>query len=241
MVAGQGQRHPDEFQRVIHPAGSSGNSSTVLRPRLRLGLAVVTLLAIIVAAGGVGWLLGDSTSPAAPSTGSVDAGFARDMSTHHEQAVIMAGYERDNTSRADMRVLATDIELGQEFQVGEMQGWLDGWKLPFTTSAARMAWMSPGAHEHGTSTSSSLMPGMATADEVDKLETLTGRPLDVTFLQLMIRHHQGALPMAQYALAHAATSQVRSLAQAVINSQSSEIVAMEKTLRKLGGTPLPPP
>jgi len=38
--------------------------------------------------------------------------------------VIMAGYARDYSSDAAMRVLATDIELGQQFQLGEMQAWL---------------------------------------------------------------------------------------------------------------------
>ena len=66
-----------------------------------------------------------TTSAASPSTTSVDAGFARDMSTHHTQAVTMATYERDNTTDKGLRLLAYDIETQQQFQIGEMQGWLD--------------------------------------------------------------------------------------------------------------------
>ena len=40
---------------------------------------------------------------------------------------------------------------------------------------------------------------MATDAELAKMRTLTGRALDIDFLQLMLRHHQGGSAMAQYA------------------------------------------
>jgi uncharacterized protein (DUF305 family) len=209
-------------------------------PRRGLVRSLVALIAVfgVLAAAAVGWLLrGGDGSAATPSTTSVDAGFARDMSTHHRQAIIMAGYERDNTSDPGLRVLATDIETSQEFQVGEMEGWLATWGLPFTTGTSQMAWMG-GHRDH---VADHLMPGMATPDQLDRLEALHGRALDVLFLQLMIRHHQGGLPMARYALAHAAEPHVRDLAQSMVNSQTAEIIEMEQLLRQLGGHPLAPP
>jgi uncharacterized protein (DUF305 family) len=59
------------------------------------------------------------------------------------------------------------------------------------------------------------------------------------FLQLMIRHHQGALPMAQYAQQHAGQPYARELAQSMFAAHSGEIIA--NLLRQLGGAPLPPP
>ena len=85
------------------------------------------------------------------------------------------------------------------------------------------------------------MPGMATQSEINKLLSLTGKPLDIYFLQLMIRHHQGGIPMAQYAAAHAGQSYVRDLARKMVQNQSNEIVTMEQLLRQLGGSPLLPP
>ena len=41
----------------------------------------------------------------------------------------MAGYERDHTTNASLKLLAYDIETSQQFQVGQMQGWLDVWGL----------------------------------------------------------------------------------------------------------------
>jgi uncharacterized protein (DUF305 family) len=47
--------------------------------------------------------------------------------------------------------------------------------------------------------------------------------------------------MEQYAVSHAASSYVRDLANRMLQSQSTEIIAMEQLLRQLGGTPLPSP
>jgi uncharacterized protein (DUF305 family) len=101
-----------------------------------------------------------------------------------------------------------------------------------------MAWMKGHQHEIGPN---GLMPGMATPAQMTKLQTLHGKALDVFFLQLMIRHHQGGIQMAQYAALHAREPYVRTIAQKMFNNQSTEIVQMEQLLRQLGGTPLPPP
>jgi uncharacterized protein (DUF305 family) len=209
-----------------------------VRPRsVVVVLACVIAVVALVAAGAVGWLIRGNGSGSSVASNSVDAGFARDMSVHHTQAITMAGFERDNTSNPAMKVLAYDIETEQEYQVGQMAGWLQVWNVPAQTGATPMIWMGS-AHHHLVD---GRMPGMATPAELTKLRSLRGKALDVYFLQLMIRHHQGGLPMARYAAAHAKESYVRDFAQAVVNAQSSEIIQMEQTLRQLGGAPLPAP
>jgi uncharacterized protein (DUF305 family) len=201
-----------------------------------VGFIAVAVVAAAVALGYVWGNGGNSGGAPIPSLSSVDVGFARDMSVHHGQAVTMASYERDNTSDPAMKVLAYDIEGQQTFQIGEMQGWLDTWGYPLLNPSP-MAWMAG----HGHLGSNGLMPGMASPAEMNKLQTLHGKALDVDFLQLMIRHHQGGIPMAQYAALHGQSSYVRQLAQAMVNAQSSEIISMEQTLRSLGASPLPAP
>jgi uncharacterized protein (DUF305 family) len=224
---------------LVDEATAEPGTSAPEAPSRRLIIALVAVLSVaaLVAAAAIGHLWGnDSSSAATPSTASVDAGFARDMSTHHNQAITMAGYARDNTGDPAVKVLAYDIETSQYFQVGQMQGWLDSWGLP-RGSTTEMAWMSGHAHL----TSGALMPGMATPAQIDKLETLHGKALDELFLQLMIHHHQGGVRMAQYAAQHAGESFVRDLATSMVNAQSGEIVLMEQMLRKLGAAALPPP
>lgn len=218
---------------MSRPLPGAGSAPPAGSNALRSVLIAVIAVGLLVLAGAAGWLIrggGSST----PGPNSVDAGFARDMATHHLQAITMAGYERDNTSNSGLKVLATDIETEQNFQVGEMQGWLDAWGLS-RNAPSEMAWM---GHRLPAN---ALMPGMATPAQMDRLEKLHGKALDIFFLQLMIRHHQGGLPMAQYAVAHASEPYVRDFAQSVINSQSAEIIEMERLLRQLGGSPLPAP
>src|SRR5689334_16157906 len=82
----------------------------------------------------------------APREGSAEAGFARDMATHHAQAVEMAFVIRDQSHDEALRTLAYDIIATQSTQRGVFMGWLQEWGLPQSSAAVRMAWM-PG-HEH---------------------------------------------------------------------------------------------
>jgi uncharacterized protein (DUF305 family) len=208
---------------------------------LRNVLVAIIAVAAFVVAGGGGYLLGNrgTDAGAAPGAGSVDAGFAWDMAVHHRQAVSMAGFVRDHTSDPSIEILAYDIESSQNSQVGQMQGWLDTWGLAANNPNPQMAWMAGSGHDHLES--DGLMPGMATPAEITKLQSLSGKALDVLFLQLMLRHHQGGLPMVQWAAEHASTSYVRNAAQKMFNGQSNEVILIEQMLRERGASPLPPP
>lgn len=227
----------------VEPAAEAEVAGRSLR---KLLLAVLAVAALVLA-GGLGYAAGHRSSSATPGAGSVDAGMAWDMSVHHRQAVTMAGYVRDHSTDGVVRTLAYDIETSQFNQVGQMQGWLDAWGLPPQNPGAPMAWMGA-SHDMGAMGSMSvgplsaggLMPGMATQAELNKLQTMTGKAMDVYFLQLMLRHHQGGLPMAQYAATHASESYVRNAAQKMASGQGAEIVLMEQLLRERGASPLPP-
>lgn len=198
---------------------------------------IAACLAAVAVAGGYLWGSSGDTQAATPSTTSVDAGFARDMSTHHTQAVTMANYERDHTSDKNLYLIAYDIETSQQFQIGQLQGWLDAWGLNRSTTQPQMSWMAGHAHL----AADGLMPGMATPAQMKKLLSSHGKALDLLFLQLMIRHHQGGIVMADYAAQHASEGYVRTLAQSMATAQTNEVVTMEALLRKLGGSPLPAP
>jgi uncharacterized protein (DUF305 family) len=141
-----------------------------------------------------------------------------------------------------VRGLAFDIASTQNNQVGRMQGWLSLWGYS-PTGGETMSWMAGDmAHMHqGSAAEGSLMPGMATEDELANLRSLHGPAFDVEFLRLMIRHHQGGLEMAQYAQAHGETEVVRTLAKSIADSQTAETELMTGMLSDRGGTPLPAP
>jgi uncharacterized protein (DUF305 family) len=162
-----------------------------------------------------------------PGDDSAEAGFARDMMVHHAQAVQMAEIVRDKTQSDDIRLLASDIALTQQAQIGIMQGWLQAWGLPMTATEPAMAWM--GHPMDGP------MPGMATPEEIDRLSEVPPDVADVLFLRLMIRHHQAAIPMAEALLKRSDRPEVRALAQSVEVSQRAEIETMKAMLEERVG------
>jgi uncharacterized protein (DUF305 family) len=202
------------------------------RPRWLLAVLAVACAVALLGAGAAAAVITGVGTNKTPAVDSVDAGFARDMATHHGQAVQMAQTVRDNSTDPAVRLLAFDIETGQLAQVGEMNGWLESWGQTPESDIPQMAWM---GH---TVAPGRLMPGMATTAELAKLKSLRGKPMDVYFLQLMIRHHKGGLEMAQYGAAHASESYVRNLAEKIVVAQQNEVVSMEQMLRERGALPL---
>jgi uncharacterized protein (DUF305 family) len=162
-----------------------------------------------------------------PANNSAEAGFARDMIVHHAQAVQMAEIIRDKTKSDSVRLLASDVSLTQEAQVGIMQGWLQAWGLPLTGSEPAMAWMG-----HPTD---GPMPSMATPDEIDCLFELPPDRAGVLFLRLMIDHHQAAIPMAEAVLKRTDETEVSQLATSIIESQRAEIENMKAMVEERVG------
>ncbi|HVW40704.1 MAG TPA: DUF305 domain-containing protein [Amycolatopsis sp.] len=184
----------------------------------------------------------DSGTPATPAAGSVEVGFAQDMSVHHLQAVTMANWARDHTTDPQVKQLAFDIQSTQLEQVGRMKGWLMLWDQPEQAPGAYMTWMAGApVHDHAmamTSSGVAVMPGMATDAELGRLRSLTGKDMDVYFLQLMLRHHQGGTAMAQYAHDHTSLPAVKTLAQNILDSQGNEVTLMQQMLAARGAQPL---
>ena len=98
-----------------------------------------------------------------------DAGFARDMQTHHAQAVEMAFLVRDRTDDAEVRTVAYDIITSQQQQAGQMYGWLVQWGLDQTGRDRR--WPGSAAStRRPTRTPTARCPGSATATQIAELE-----------------------------------------------------------------------
>ena len=123
-----------------------------------------------------------------------------------------------------------------------MAGWLQAWGLTPTSSQPVMGWMDEDSHAgHGDmpeTADGALMPGMATREELTRLKGMEGEDAEVYFLQLMIRHHVGGVPMAEAAVESAAEPQVRRLAQSILDSQGVETETMTAMLQERGAEPL---
>jgi uncharacterized protein (DUF305 family) len=222
------------------------------RGRLTLA-AIVAAVLVAVVAFSAGWLAAPRT--ATPTDTGVEAGFARDMQTHHDQAVQMALIIREQSDDPAIRSLAYDIATSQAQQSGQMYAWLNAWGLPQASTQPEMTWMlqptldGSDAHGHGGAAPTAApdaggaaaatpapmvpgepMPGMATSADLDRLSSLTGVEAETLFLQLMIAHHKGGVEMAEAALSRTTNPLVTALAKAIVFAQSGEIQYMQELL-----------
>ncbi|WP_250405383.1 DUF305 domain-containing protein [Streptomyces cellostaticus] len=206
--------------------------------RQHVGWAAGAAAAALVAAGAITYAVAEDSGGAvtkAPAAGSADAGFARDMAVHHQQAVELSYIVRDRTKDEEVRRLAYDIAQTQANQRGMLLGWLDLWGLPKVSADPPMTWMGMGdlpAGEDGA-----LMPGMATDSEVRKLGTLDGRQAEVFYLQLMTDHHKGGVHMAEGCAAACTVGVEKRLARGIVEAQRSEIELMAGMLKERGVQP----
>jgi uncharacterized protein (DUF305 family) len=214
----------------VRPA-NDGEKMTTHKTVSRLNTAAlwIRLALVIVFAG---WLLFVVSRPRVtlPVEGSPEVTFARDMMAHHAQAVEMAVILRERSQEPTLRTFLLDIILTQQAQMGQMYGWLAVWNVPQSGLEPPMQGMGE-------------TMGMATRDDINALETLNLNEAEVKFLQLMIRHHQGGVMMAQSLLKQSQRSEVTTLANAIVQGQTSEIDSMIGLLHERGGEvlePLPP-
>ncbi|MBW9121364.1 DUF305 domain-containing protein [Microbacterium trichothecenolyticum] len=207
---------------------------------------VVALILIAGLAFAVGRFstFGTQAAVSSPGTDSPEAGFSRDMQVHHAQAIEMAMEIYRKTDDEELRVLSYDIATGQAGQRGEMYDWLVQWGLP-QSGGPMMQWMDAGdsEHAHGGSSADAMTDeeahaamGMASAAEIAALKAATGQQADCQFLALMIRHHEGAIPMAEALLELGADPRALEVATAIKNGQTAEIDAMKSIQTRLGCT-----
>ncbi|MBB6421429.1 DUF305 domain-containing protein [Streptomyces sp. AK010] len=201
-----------------------------------VGLIAGAATAALVAAGAITYAVaGDDGGGRTPSAESADAGFARDMAVHHQQAVEMSYIVRDRTKDEEVRRLAYDIAQTQANQRGMMLGWLDLWGLPKVSSEPPMTWMDMGGMASGKD--GALMPGMATNSEMKKLGELDGKQAEVFYLQMMTDHHKGGIHMAEGCVAKCQVGVEKRLAQGMVDAQQSEISLMADMLKERGAKP----
>jgi uncharacterized protein (DUF305 family) len=69
--------------------------------------------------------------------------------------------------------------------------------------------------------------GMMTDEEMRQLDTATGADFDRLWVQMMIKHHQGAVAMAKSELAQGKNTDAKALAQKIVDAQEAEITEMQ--------------
>jgi len=165
-----------------------------------------------------------SSDPSHLKAQPVDVGFAADMIDHHDQAVAMALLVIDRATTSAVRTLALEIATSQRREGGMLVQFLRDRGIDHTDpNRLVMTWMNqPTPHDK--------MPGLASNEELLQLTNATGADVDRLFAELMIRHHEGGVHMASYAVDHAESQDIRDLASRMIVAQQREIGELQQLL-----------
>lgn len=172
---------------------------------------------------------GHAAAVAAPTASTPGVAFMQGMILHHAQAIEMSGLMAERTTAVPMLRAGERITVSQRDEIALMSAWLRERGADVPDPAAGHA-----HHGHGA------MPGMATAQEMADLAALRGRAFDRRFLQLMIRHHEGALAMVKDVLATTggpADGELFRFASDVDADQRAEIRRMQAMLASLSPAP----
>ncbi|GAA0927740.1 DUF305 domain-containing protein [Nonomuraea longicatena] len=158
-----------------------------------------------------------ATAAPTPTANAADVKFMQDMIVHHRQAIDMSALAPTRAAAEKLKGLAARIKAAQGPEIQYMTTWLKelGQKVPEHHAA----------HEG--------MAGMATPEELGSLKSATGPAFDRLFLQLMIKHHMGAIKMAETVLRNGSHVRIEELAGDVSITQTAEIRRMQQMQKEL--------
>ena len=157
-----------------------------------------------------------------------DVKFMQGMISHHAQALELTALLETRTESNVMRQLAQRIDISQKDEIVMMQDWL-----------RERDQVVPGVDTHHQS-GFTPMPGMLTGEEMDRLEAASRMAFDRLFLELMIRHHRGAITMVENLLGQPGAAQdlqLYAFTSDVTSDQGIEIDRMDAMLAELSTDP----
>ena len=187
----------------------------VFTPRVLLPLLVASLA----------WLLSACASHDEPHGSSnataTDRAFVAEMIPHHESAVDMAELAQQRGRHPEVKELAEAIVKDQNAEIDTMKA-----------MAAEMdkAGVKPG--DLGMDADHMGMGG-------DMADLEKAKPFDREFIDVMIPHHQGAIRMARAEIAKGRNPELKKIAHAIVDAQTSEIDEMNDWRAKWYGEPSP--
>ena len=138
----------------------------------------------------------DATNIANTSYIEADVKFLQGMIVHHEQAILMSSMVGKRTNNPTIVDLADRIDASQEDEISFMEGWLKDRdeSIPGENDHHKMDHHDMSHHDMDMHLE---MVGMASPEQLNKLENSKSTDFDRLFLQLMIAHHDGALEMVK--------------------------------------------
>jgi uncharacterized protein (DUF305 family) len=220
--------------------------------RFGYGLAALAVSALLVSAcsgtgvngegSSVTTSVSSSVSASADAHNDADVTFAQGMIPHHEQAIEMSDMLLGKQGVDPAVVtLANRIKAAQAPEIEKMQGWLQQWGVSGApeTSGTEMPGHNMPGHDMSGGNGMGDMPGMGAGghgmmSEADMaaLQNAQGAEAGRLFLEQMVKHHEGAITMAQQEIDSGQFPAAVEMARAIVSSQQAEIDEMQALLSK---------
>jgi uncharacterized protein (DUF305 family) len=155
---------------------------------------------------------------------ATDVGFAQGMIPHHAQAIEMADMALEVSEDPDVRRLAEAIRAAQDPEIDLLTTWLETWEQPVPEASGG----------HGMDGMGSMMSGMMSPADMERLGGSSGPDFDRMWLEMMVRHHEGAIEMAQAEIDGGEYQPAIDLAGTIVTTQQAEIDEMRGLLAARG-------
>lgn len=151
---------------------------------------------------------------------AADVGFMQGMIGHHAQALEMTALLATRSRADDMKRLALRIDISQADEITMMRRWLEtrGESVP---------------DEHAHHMGGPLMPGMLTAEDMERLAATNGAAFDRLFLEFMIGHHEGALVMVRELFSQPGAGQPSEMFAFAADVEADQSIEIERMRRML--------
>jgi uncharacterized protein (DUF305 family) len=195
------------FQTLFHQVFQGGESmfETTQRELYRNSrrLTVLTCLVLSLAVPAL------ASAPAPePSAARFEVRFMETMIDHHHMAIMMAHMCLEKATHQELQEMCQQIIAAQQQEIQQMQSWLSSW--------------------YGISYS----PQMTRGEEqmMEQMHRLSGAEFEIMFMEHMIRHHWRAIVEATGCLEKAYHSELNTVCENIITSQSAEITTMRSWL-----------
>lgn len=143
-----------------------------------------------------------------------DVQYLDTMVKHHSDGIAMFELAATRAHREEVRLKAQMMAKEQRREIPELEA-LSEEIGPHTPQAVNMK-----------------LPGMEKMD-MEPLRSASGLQFDRRFLEMTIRHHEGALRMSNDALKRAGSGKVRMRAGAIVKKQTAEIDELQKLLARI--------
>ena len=142
------------------------------------------------------------------SAANFEVKFMTGMIDHHQMAIEMAEICLQKATHEELRSMCQQVIAAQSAEIEEMQAWLSDW--------------------YGITYEPTMKPG----DEkmLERLASLSGAEFEISFMEMLIKHHEKAIKEARKCLDKAAHAELRELCENIIRTQSAEIAQLQSWL-----------